>query len=167
MIMLNVIESKDVLEVQSPVPTGKRILFLVFALFPLIAPYELIIKPNWQDYFNIFFLFVFLISVGALAVSAFLVWAAIAGLNSYFRFDRSTRTFIFSFSAPILRMRTVRYPLASIDHLLVETHEWSDGSPSYSFTVTTSDGKAFKSNHSWVKTEIETVQQRVMQFLGL
>jgi hypothetical protein len=164
--MINIIENKEVIEIQSPIPTGRRILFGIIALFPLIAPYELIIKINWQNYFNFFFLFALLISLGAMAVSALLLWGAIAGLNSSIRFDRSAQTFVFSFSAPVLRMRSVHYPLDSIDQLLVETHEWSDGSPSYSFTVTTNDGKSFDTNHSWVKTEIETVQQRVIQFLG-
>jgi hypothetical protein len=44
--MINIIENKEVIEIQSPMPTGRRILFGIIALFPLIAPYELIIKPQ-------------------------------------------------------------------------------------------------------------------------
>jgi hypothetical protein len=164
--MINIIESKEVLEIQSPMPNGRRILFGIIALFPLIAPYELIIKINWQSYFNFFFLFALLISLGAMAVSVLLVWAAVAGLSSNMKFDRATQAFIYTYSAPVLPLRTVRYPLDAVDQLQVETHEWSDGAPSYTFTVTTNDGKSFNSDSSWAKPEIEAVQDRVQRFLG-
>jgi hypothetical protein len=37
--MLKVIEGKEILEIHSYIPTGQRALFLVLALFPLLAPY--------------------------------------------------------------------------------------------------------------------------------
>lgn len=165
--MIRVIESKEAIEIQSDMPAGLRILFVVFALFPLLAPYELIIRPNWQSYFNVPFLFVAAISLGALAVSAFLVWAAVAGLNSRLKFDRSNRTLTYSAGAPVVSWHTVQYAIESLDRLQVEKHDWSEGSPSYSFVAIMADGRSFKSESSWSREEIEAIAKRVSIFLGL
>jgi len=165
--MLKVIERKEILEIHSYIPTGQRVLFLILALFPLLAPYELMIRPNWQSFLNVPFLFVTVISVGALTVSLFLVWAAIAGLNSKLRFDRASGTLTYSISAPIVRWRTQLHPIESIAHLRVEHQDWSDGAPSYSFLTQMADGSIFKSGSSWSKEEIENIVQRVSTFLGM
>jgi hypothetical protein len=165
--MIRVIESKEAIEIQSDMRPGLRILFGVLALFPLIAPYELIIRPNWQSYFNVSFLFVAAISFGALAVSAFLVWAAIAGLNSRLKFNRSDGILTYSAGAPIVPWRTVHYAIESLDRLQVEKHDWSEGSPGYSFVAIMADGKSFESESSWSREEIEAIVKRVSVFLGL
>ena len=164
--MFRVIESTEAIEIQSYMPTGQRVVFLVFALFPLLAPYDLIIRPNWQSYWNVIFLFVALISLGALAVSAFLVWGAIAGLNSKLRFDRADRTLTYSAGAPIVRWRTQRCPIEGIAQLRVEEHDWTAGAPSYSLVTQLADGTQFKSGSSWSKEEIENIVRRVSAFLG-
>jgi hypothetical protein len=166
MMMINVIESKEVLEVQSTMPTGLRVVFLVLALFPLIAPYELILKPDWQSYLNIPFFFMLIISAGAMTVSAFLVFAAIAGLSSNLKIDRLNRTISYSTGAPAVPWRTVHYPLASLQQLSVEKTDWSDGSPSYTLVAHMADGKELKSSASWQKEEIEEIKRRATEFLG-
>ena len=165
--MIRVIEGKEVIEIQSYMPAGLRVLFFLLALFPLLAPYELIIRPNWHSYLNVFFLFSALISVGALAVSAFLVWAAIAGLNSKVRFDRAEGTLTYSAGAPIVRWHFRQCPIESIALLRVEKNDWSDGAPSYSFLTQITDGSKFKSGSSWSSEEIEDIVQRVSTFLGM
>ena len=76
--MISVIEGRDAIEIQSNMMVGQRILFLVLALFPLLAPYQLIIRPDWQSYFNLFFLFVLVISLGAVIVSS---WSTMESLH--------------------------------------------------------------------------------------
>lgn len=164
--MIKVIESEDVIEVQSNLPIGQRVLFVLLALVPLLAPYELIIRPKWQSYLNLFFLFVAVISFGALVVSAFFVWAAIAGLDSKLRFDKAAGMLTYSVSAPILRWRTERYPVESLATMQVEIHDWSDGSPSYSLVAVMADGRSLKSGSSWSREEIEAIVQRVTSFLA-
>lgn len=164
--MLMVIEGKEVLEIQSCLPTGRRVLFLLLALFPLLAPYELIFRPGWQSYVNVIFLFAALISMGALAVSAFLVWAAIAGVNSRLKFDRANGTLTYSVGAPVIRWRSHRVSIEDIADLRVEEHEWTEGAPSYAFMVGMTDGRKFESGSSWSREEIEDVVQRVSAFIG-
>ena len=163
--MLTVIESENSFEIQSTLPTGQRVIFLLLALFPLIAPYELIIEPDWEYYFNVFFLIALIISVGAMALSAFLVWAAIAGLNSQLRFDKSQGTFSCAEGAPVVRWQTKQFPLEDVASLRIEKQDWSDGSPSYTLLVVTDDGKEFKAGSSWSLKEMEAIRQRASSFL--
>jgi hypothetical protein len=133
----------------------------------LLAPYELILRPAWQDYRTLVFLLAAGISVGALAVSALLVWAALAGLSSTLRFDRARGVLTYTSGAPIVRWRTHRRPIGDIAYVQVEEHDWSDGAPSYSFRAHMADGSEFRSGSSWSREEIEDIRQRVSAFLGL
>jgi hypothetical protein len=165
--MLKMSEREEVIEIRSYLPTSLRILFFLLAFFPLLAPYELLIQPNWYSIWNVFFLFAAVISAGALAVSALLFWAAVAGLNSKLVFDKTTGIMTYSVSAPIVRWRSQQHPIQEIAVLRVEKHDWSDGAPSYSFQTQLADGSVIRSGSSWSKEEIEDIVQRVSAFLGI
>ena len=45
------------LEIHDRMPPLKRIILFLLSLIPLLAPYELLIVPQWNDYLNPFFLF--------------------------------------------------------------------------------------------------------------
>jgi hypothetical protein len=158
-------ESANTLEIESPMRAGKRVLFLLLALFPLVAPYELLFKPRWTGFVNIFFLFSALVSLGAAGVSAFLVFAAVAGIRSRMRFDRARGTFTYTASSPATGARASEHPLASVTDLSVFTHEWSDGAPSYSLKVELAGGRFFATSSSWSREEVEGIRTRAAAFL--
>jgi hypothetical protein len=164
-MMLKVIESKEVIEIHSLMPIGKRLLFLALAFIPLLAPYELIIRVDWQNYLNLFFLIALLISLGAMVISALLVWGAVAGLSSSLKFDRSSNTIIHSAEAPVVIKRTVQYPFDQLAEIQVYEHEWSDGDSSYSVRATMTDGESLQSGTSWSRAEIEALVQKITAFL--
>lgn len=164
--MTSLTENAGRLEIASPMPVGRRILFGAAALFPLIAPYELLFKIRWQTWMHPFFFFAALISLGAAAVSALFLLAALGGLQSRMVFDRTRGRLTYSASAPIVPLRSKDAPLASIRAVDVETHDWSDGSPSYSLRVATNDGQTFSTNSSYSRAEIEALRQRVLEFLN-
>ena len=112
--MIRLTETKDAFDIEAILPAGMRVVFLLLSLFPLLAPYELILRPGWHDYRNLPFLFAAAVSLGAIAVSALLVSAAIAGLDSRTRFDRPSGHFSHSTGAPVVKVRTIRYPIASL-----------------------------------------------------
>lgn len=163
---LPVVESGDTLEIASPMPVGKRLFFLLLALVPLYAPYDLLFRVRWNDFRNIFFLFAALISLGAVALSAFLVWAAAAGIQSRMRFDRGWKRFTHTAWAPVMGTRTATSPLDAISALEVEKHDWSEGSPTYSLKVVTRNQRTFRTGSSWSREEVEALRQRVTSFLG-
>ena len=163
--MIQVLESAERLEIISPMPRGTRILFALVALFPLIAPYELIWQIEWTDYWNPFFLFAALISAGALALSAFLVFAAIAGLSSRMTFDAAAFTFTYAESAPVVPLRIRTFPLSAVESLQVCTHTWTDGPPSYALTIRMADGTTFDTGSSWSQDKVEQLKAQVGAFL--
>lgn len=137
--MIRVSENERRLDVSSPMPLGKRVLFALLALIPLLAPYELMWRVQWNDYRHPAFLFAAVISAGAAALSLLLVFAALAGLSSRMTLDAARATFTYSTGAPIVPRRTRVLPLSSLESVHVRSHEWSDGAPSYTLAVTMSD----------------------------
>jgi hypothetical protein len=91
--VIELVDRGDRLEIASPFPPGRRIVIFLAGLVPLIAPYELIWRVSWQTYWHPAFLFFALIALGAVAVSAFFVFAALAGFQSSMVFDRAASTF--------------------------------------------------------------------------
>ncbi len=164
---LRVVQTPDRLSVYSPLPTGNRILFQLLSVFPLLAPYELLFRVRWTDYWNFFFLFAAAISAGAVSLSALLVWAAVAGMNTEMVFDRRLGIFSFAFQAPILRRRVQEHPLESVRELAVEIHDWSDGAPSYSLKAVLADGKTCRLGSCWSRAEVEAVRDRAAAFINL
>jgi hypothetical protein len=160
------VESTDRLEVRSPTRRGMRIVFAILGIFPLLAPYELLIRVGWQHYLNAFFFLAALISTGAIALSGVLFFAAVASLSSRMVFDKRRSTFVFSSEAPLIRRGTHSYPLSAVQNADVEVREWSDGAPTYILRVSMTDGTVFESGAAWSRDELETICTRVQQFLG-
>ena len=163
--MSTIIETDQTLELKHPMRPVTRVLLLLLSLFPLLAPYELIYLPDWQSYWNVYFLFVALISLGAMAVSVFFIWAAIAGLSKELRFDKKGDTFTYIQQAPVVRPQRTDYPLASIKSVEMEKTEWTDGGPSYHVSIEMVDGRRYTSGSSWSRVETEQERDRVMVFL--
>jgi hypothetical protein len=89
-----------------------------------------------------------------------------AGLNSRLKFDGSDWTLTYSAGAPIVPWCTVQCAIESLDHVQVEKHDWSEGSPGYSLVAIMADGKSFKSDALWSRDEIEAIVKRVTEFLA-
>ena len=164
--MLRVMERGNRLEIISPMPVGKRVVFVVLALVPLLAPYQLLVAPRWENTLSPFFGFAALVSLGAMAVSAFLVWAAIAGIESTARFDRHRRTVTTIARAPVMPLQARTYALDDLRAIEVEKTEWSDGAPSYSLRIGTADGRAFKLLAEYDRAEPEAVRHQISRFLA-
>jgi len=163
--MTTIVESNEVLKINSPMSAGQRVLFGLLALFPWLAPYELILRIDWQSYLNLPFLFVALISAGAIALSMLLLWAAIAGLSSSIRIDRGLGEISYSASAPILPLRTSSFPIISIERMQIAVTDWSDSSPSYALEFLLAGGRSIRTGSSWSRPEMEAVLERVASFL--
>lgn len=163
--MIQVSDNGERLDVFSTMPAGKRFLFALFALIPLLAPYELMLRVQWNDYRSPVFLIAATISAGAVALSVFFLFAAGAGLSSRMTLDAAHSTFTYSTGAPIVPHRTLVRPLSSLESVHVRIHEWSDGGPSYTLMVKMSDGATFDSDCSWSRDAIEHEKARVEVFL--
>ena len=58
------LERAERLEIRSPMRVGMRVLLAALGLFPLLAPYELLIRIDWEHFMNpLFFLAAFISAV--------------------------------------------------------------------------------------------------------
>jgi hypothetical protein len=146
---------------------GMRVLLVVLAVFPLIAPYELLVRIDWQSYLHPFFLLAAFISAGAVALSAFFIFAAIAGLSSEIVFDRPSSTLTHSFEAPVVRRTRRVYPLTAISNVETAERDWSDSAPSYHLRVILDDDTVIESGSSWSRDDIEAIRVRVERFVAV
>jgi hypothetical protein len=162
----NLVECMDCLKIRSRMRGGMRILLAALGLFPLLAPYELLIKIDWEHFMNPFFVLAAFISAGATALSAFLFFAAVAGLSSKIVFDKQTETFSYSYEAPVVRRTRQVRPLSDVCSTEVGVRDWSDSAPTYHLSITVKDGTVFESGSSWSREEIEWIRGRVDQFLA-
>jgi hypothetical protein len=163
--MLTLAEDGDVILIESRMRTGERVVLLMAAFFPLLAPYELIIRPAWHNYWSVYFAFAAVISVGATVVAVLLTFAAAAGLNTRMAFDRGQGTFSYASGAPFVQWRTTQYSIDRIAELKKTTSEWTEGAPTFSFAVRTTDGRSFQSGSSWSEREVDSIIDRVSLFL--
>jgi hypothetical protein len=163
--VVQLIETDGRLELVSPMPSGQRVLIAVVGLVPLLAPYELLLRVDWQSFLHPFFLLAAIVSAGALAVSFFFIFAAVAGLASRITLDARTSTFTYSHVAPVVPRLTRKGRLDSIESVAVRTHQWSDGADSYSLRIVTTDGSAFETSSSWSMDDVVRVKDAVEAFL--
>lgn len=154
------------LEIRSRMRVGMRVILAGLGLLPLLAPYELLIKTDWEHFMNPFFFLAALISAGAATLSAFLFFAAVAGLNSKMVFDRRASTFSYSREAPVVRHNRQVQPLSEIRSLEIGVRDWSDSAPTFHLIVTLEDGTMFETGSSWSRDEMESIRSRVDQFLA-
>ena len=143
-----------------------RVLLAGLVLFPLVAPYELLLRVNWQHYLNPFFVFAAFISAGATALSAFFIFAAVAGLSSEIVFDKSNSTLTHSCEAPVVRRTLRTYPLSSYRRAATATRDWSDSCPTYHLELTLEDGTVIESGAAFSAEEIDTIRSRVEHFMA-
>lgn len=165
--MLSVIATEDAFEIRSIMPWGQRVLLALCSLVPLLAPLELLLRPRWTGYGNLLFLVSAVIALGALALSAFLLFAAVAGLNARLRFDRVAAAFTYTVRAPIVKPRTLRGRIGDIAELRVEKHDWSEGAPSWSIVAVTREGRELKAGSSWSLEDVEGIIRNASLFLRL
>lgn len=144
---------------------GMRIVLFLIALFPLLAPYQLLWKPRWTGYLNLFFLFAAVVSLGATCVSAFFAWAAVAGISSRMKFERGRGLLTNTAWAPVMGTRITGCRLDAITAVEIETHAWSDGAPSYSLKVVAANQETFRTGSSRSRDEVELLRNRVEAFL--
>lgn len=165
--MVRVTKTDDAVDIRSETPGLQRVIMIALAFVPLLAPYELLLRPDWQgNYGNIVFVFAALISLGALSISASLVIGAVAGRSMHMRFDRSLGQMVFTSRSAMQRPQAVQVPLESIMQVSLKESTWSDGPPSYAFVVETANGGTYKTGSSLTKTQGDDLVRRVNALLS-
>jgi hypothetical protein len=155
------------LEFTSHMRPATRIFIFVAGLIPLLAPYELLFKPNWNTFVSPFFFLSLLISLGAVVVTVFFLAAAVLGLNEVIRFNAVQREVTYGFGAPLLKWREKRVPFAEIRKVYVETQTWSEGPDTYILRLDTPNGRAIRFGTFASVENAEKTRAKVHTILGL
>jgi hypothetical protein len=100
-----------------------RLGFGVVSALPLLAPYELLIKPAWTDFLSLASLFPAIISLGAIALSILLLLVAIFGINRRVEFDATAKTIRVTESHLIQRQREFNYSFSEVNQIEVICHD--------------------------------------------
>lgn len=129
------------MEFSTTMSVKARLGFGFAAALPLLAPYELLIKPVWDVIPSLPWMFAVLISLGAFAVTVLLLLIAILGINRKVVFDNSTRTVYITESHLIQKERMLKHSFDEVVQLEVVSHDWSDGPSTYELRMTLTTGK--------------------------
>jgi len=129
--MDNIKQSNNKIEFTSHLSLAARALIMIIGLFPLLAPYELLIKPSWNGKINWLMLFSLLISIGAIVLSIFGICTALFGINQSIQINSTNRIITHGYKAGVLRFRQNQYLFSEIEIVQLKVHEWTDGSPTF------------------------------------
>ena len=102
---------------------------MIMGLFPLLAAYELLIKPSWSGKINWLIPFFLLISIGAIVLSIFFICSALFGINQFIQIDSTNRIITRGYKAGLLRFRQNQYIFSEVEIVQLKVHKWTDGPP--------------------------------------
>jgi hypothetical protein len=166
MALLEFTDTDGIIDLVSPMPVGRRVMFGLIAVVPLLAPYELLIRPQWEDRLNPPFFFVLAIALGAVSVSVLLVFAAVAGLEQRMRFDARALSFTYWRRAPVVPARSESWSFASIKRVETAVHTWSDGPDSYSVRVVIEGGRELSTGSTDSRVDVDRYVARLNDLLN-
>jgi hypothetical protein len=122
---------------------------------PLLAPYELLIKPAWSNYLSWAWLFAATISLCALAVSTMLLLTATMGISRRVQFDTEAKMVRVTESSLILRPRVFTYSFLQVGEIEVLCNDWSDGPSTYELRLAPGAGKPFTFGYFIMRVDAE------------
>lgn len=134
-----------------------RLGFGATSTLPLLAPYELLIKPAWVDIPGLAWLFAFVVSLGAITVSILLLLVAIFGLNQRVEFKAATKTIRVTELHLMQRQREFKYPFSDVAQIEVICHDWSENPSTYEIRLTPVTGKPFSFGDFSKRVDAESV----------
>jgi hypothetical protein len=120
-----------------------RLGFGIASTLPFLAPYELLIKPAWTDIPSLAWLFAFVVSLGAIAVSILLLLVAIFGMNRLVEFNATSKTIRITESHLMQRKQEFKYSFADVAQIEVISHDWTEGPSTYEIRLMLNKGKPF------------------------
>ncbi|MBT3313380.1 MAG: hypothetical protein HN390_02085 [Anaerolineae bacterium] len=160
-------ESARKLVFKTHLSTFERILFFIVGLFPLLAPYELLIKPSWNGEYGLIFFFFFLLSLGALSVSFFFIAATFLGRKEHYIFDAEKRVLVYRYKNVFIQNREENYPFSAIRSLWVKTSVWDSGPDTYDIALDVGKKRPYQFGQYAERKEAEEYFTRLQKMTGV
>jgi hypothetical protein len=159
------VDSGKLIEFSDCIPPLVRVLIFVFGLLPLYAPYDLLLPLSRWNSFSIFFVGAVAISLGATVLSLLFMAAALFGINSTVRFDGASRVVTYSWQTAVTGLRVRQHSFEEIEHLGIETHEWSDGPATHSIVAALKAGRSLEFGKFDVRAEAQQYLEKLEKLI--
>ncbi len=145
-------------------PAGVRIFLVLVGFVPFLAPYDLLIRPDWVG-FSLPLVFAIFVSLGAVAVGLFFIFSGLFGLNQELHFFGRTRTVEYAYSTPLIPIRRFRYQFGDIVETRVITHDWSESPSTYGVQVVFRDDRKTEVGSFAKEIDAEEALEKVRQLI--
>lgn len=139
--MNNITQSNNAIEFKNYLSKAERILIMIFGLLPLLAPYELIIKPNYSEFPILFKMLNLIISIGAIAVSSFLIYSSFFALNKIIQINSDDKLIIYKYRSAFKPFCTINYSFSKIESINLKAIEWESRADTYTIALKIKDRK--------------------------
>jgi len=160
------LESAKTIDFDQRVHPAIRIGIALIGLFPLLVPYELLIKPRWETTLSAAFLLSLFASLIMLAASAFVLFVAFFAQNQYVCFDGRRATLTYGWSDAIRPYRETVYRFSEFSPPELLTTTWSDRPNSYDILVRTNTGGKIKFGSFEKEQEAQACLEELLALLS-
>lgn len=165
--MIEIEQTESTLELANRISPGMRVLIFLLGLVPLLAPYELLFKVRWQSIFNLIFLLALVIALGALVVSGFFMFFALAAYSRRMHFDRRIQKVVFGTSHVLKPYRERSFTFRDFSKVEIDVHDWSDGPISYSLQLHPVEGAPISIGYFQDQVQAERYLGLVQEWLSV
>jgi hypothetical protein len=145
-------------------PAGFRIILILVGFVPFLAPYDLLIRPDWEG-FSLPLVFAIFVSLGAVAVGLLFIFSGLFGLNQELHFNGTTRTVEYAYETPLIPIRRFRYQFGDIMETRVNTHDWSESPSTYGVQVVFRDNRKTEVGSFAKEIDAEEALDKVRQLI--
>jgi len=146
-------------------PPWLRSLAFLAGFLPLLAPYELLIRPGWQAFSPLIVVPV-IISLGAVAVGLVFILVGLLGLNQTLCFDTASEIVVHTYETAITPLRERRYGFGEVLGIDIKIHDWESRPATYGLRFTFIDGRTVKVGDFAQKDEAERYLSQIEGWLG-
>jgi hypothetical protein len=119
---------------------------------------------RWNS-FSIFFVGAVGISLCATVLSLLFMAAALFGINSTVRFDGASRVVTYSWQTAVTGLRVRQHSFEEIEHLGIETHEWTDGPATHRLVADLKAGRSFEFGMFDARAEAERYLEKLKKMI--
>jgi hypothetical protein len=145
-------------------PWGLRVIISLLGFLPFLAPYELLIRPRWQEV-NLILIVPVIISLGAILVGVTFILAGVLGLNQTLRFDSFSKSVLHTYETAITRVRRKRYDFGDVRQIEIKTTDWESRPPTYGLRVSFADGRKVEAGDFASRDEAQDCLSRIERLL--
>ncbi|MBI2372632.1 MAG: hypothetical protein HYV07_01405 [Deltaproteobacteria bacterium] len=160
------LESRSAISLSDGLSAPARIVLGIFGCVPFLAPYELLIRPRWNDP-GVAMIIPIIISAGALMVAACFLAGAISGVRRSVKIDAASRVITYEVESSVTSLKRRCYDFEDFSALELVEHDWSDGPTTYCLRFELEDGTRVELGRLTDRATAERLLARIQEMTGV